>query len=258
MFRSDEGFTSLDNLFHIDKPNHLWSRDELEKRTEEINGVYHEWHYDLWLFSSDNEERNRFQDYAYTAMETLRYASLCHIMGFFQASVLLSSIATERLLHCILLLSDAVRKEALPRGTPIIRVNTVTGNEDYAQIPGVGLEAVSYENGIPYYLRLPSLGKKPLTAVEKLGYPSRELLDSNESLDNCVFVARRHAMAHARFERTDLIEQSHSSLTHATPNPYPMFDQSSSLDQYQKASSFIAGTFERFGTKYGSSIKKLE
>ena len=225
---------------------------------EEINVTYRGWPYDLWLFSNNKEERDKFQDYAYTAMETLRYASLCHIMGFFQASIMLSSMATERLMHCVLLLSGSVQKKPLPHGTPIMRVNTVTGNEDYAQIPGVGLEPVIYEKKLAYYLKLPTLGEKPLTTAEKLGYPSQALLDDRESLDNCVFVARRHAMAHSRFERADLIEQTRSFVTHVTPNPYPMFDQSSSLDQYRKASNFIRGTFERFGAVYCSSIKLFE
>ncbi len=147
MFHSDENFGGLDELFHIDKPGHLWSRDELKKRVNELNGIYQGSSYNIWLFSQNNEERNRIQDYAYTAMETLRYASLCHIMGFFQASIILSSMATERLLHCVLLLSGAIQREPLPEGTVIVPVRSVTGTADYAVIPRVGWEPVAHPAG---------------------------------------------------------------------------------------------------------------
>lgn len=256
-FRSEGDFESLDKFFRVDTTGHLWSREELKKRIDELNATYQGLSYDLWQFSANNEERNRFQDYAYTAMETLRHASLCHIMGFFTASIMLSSMATERLLHCALLLSGAVQRQPLPEGTTIVPVRNVTGTEDYAVIPGVGWEPVVQENETRYYLRLPGLGGKSLTTAENLGYPSRELLGNNESFESCVFVARRHAMAHSRFERVDLMEQARSFVTQVAPNPYPMFDQSSSLDQYRKASGFIRRTFSRFNEAYGP-IKRLE
>jgi hypothetical protein len=255
-FRFGQRFESLDNFFHVGQPGHLWSREELEKRIEELDGIYRSWNYDLWFFSAREEERNRFQDYAHTTLDTLRNASLCHIMGLFTASIMLSSMATERLLHCILLLSGTVKMQRLPKGARIVEVRTIIGNEGYAIIPKVGWEPVVYKDNTPCYLKLPSLGEEPLKAADELGYPSRELLDSNESFDSCLFVARRHAMAHSRFERIDLMEQARSFVTQVTPSPYPMFDQSSSLDQYKKASAFISKTFERFGAVYGSSLNR--
>lgn len=256
MFRSEGDFRSLDDLFHVDEPGHSWSREEIERRKKELEAIYKEWKYDLWQFSDVKEDRDMYQDYTYTAVNTLREASLCHIMGFFSASVLLSSVAVERLLHCILLISKSVKQERVPKGAQLVKVRTVTGEESFAQIPGLGLEPIINEDNEAFFVRLPTLGKESLEKALELGYPPQVLLDSNESFDNCAFVSRRHAIAHARFERLDLIEQSHSFVTSPVPNPYPAFDQQMSLDQYRKASRFISLTFERFAAVYGSSLRR--
>ena len=110
MFQSKEEYSGLDNFFNTNSSyDHLRKNDEILKRIKEIEKLYRKWPLRLWNFSKDERKIQERNNDCQETIEIMREANLSYILGFFNSSIIMSSIAVERLLKCIMFLK--LRKE---------------------------------------------------------------------------------------------------------------------------------------------------
>ena len=275
MFKSDKPYTSLDGFFHTDRRHGIRSAAEIEKRIRELDSLFSGWKDGPYRFPGNDRENGEWNHYCDTTIETLREASQCYVMGFFSATILLSSVAAERLLRCVLLVKGAVRrlpvkiassteeteefrktvpdasgrrKIAVPnkvenegRRYAAIKVETVYGPEYY--VVRRGLERIVEVDKNTYRLDLHMSGAKLLRKAQEQGCRIDALL-AGELLDKCAFVARRNAAAHGSYELTgDLLEQEYVGRS--------LIGGEAAFDQYKRAAGFAKETLAWLDAQYG-------
>lgn len=266
MIRSGRLYSGLDDFFFTKDKDHLLSNELVQKRIEELDSLYEDWIFPFWNFSKDPMEQNRFQHYCKEVIDIFNQSYKCYIMGAFDASIMMSSVAAERLTNCVLLLhKDNLRnlfqRITLPKTRePVTKplddwypVKTINHVEYYCYRKNRFVQVVLLD-GEYYYFSLPSLSKG-LELASQLGCSSGEqLLDPEETFNRCVFVMRRDKIAHGAFEESELGEQIWyltAKKKNVDPTVY-LSRKEAAFDQYRKASLFTRKTFGWFSSKYGT------
>lgn len=261
MFRLESPYSGLDGFFHTGTAHHVRSNSNIESRIRRLDSIYQGFENQTWNFSEDQRRQNEVQNYCLTTIEALREASLCFIMGFFHASVLMSSVAAERIIQSVILLKDAGKLTPLGMNPPnnsnkpyrppnLVIVGTVYGDEYYAKVRGERFERLIARNDGYYYTELPSLGVKLLKQVQALGVSCGSLISEGERIDDCIFVARRNAAAHARYEQAGILEQRRAKLSGKEASPTDSSEENAAFDQYDKASRLVREVFAWFDKNY--------
>lgn len=105
MFKLAKKYTGLDDLFYTKDRNHMTSNEEIEKRLDELAPIYKDWEYGLYKFPVSDIDRNYVQSDCRDAVELMREASTGYYLASFDTTIMLSSMAVERLLQAILLVN---------------------------------------------------------------------------------------------------------------------------------------------------------
>lgn len=264
MIRSGRQYSGLDDFFDTKDRDHLLSNELIRQRIEELDSLYVDWVFHFWNFSKDSTDQNRLQKYCKDVIDTLNESYKCYILGSFNSSIIMSSIAAERLTNCVLILRrnelqnlfemvrDTKTREPITRPqNQWYKFKTLSGQDYYAYRRNRFLPVVQLE-GVYYYFILPSLSGG-LETISKLGCPASELLETNESFYRCIFVARRDKMAHGAIEEAELGEQIRYLNANRKVDPEIwLFHKEAAFDQYRKASLFARETFEWFTSEYGT------
>jgi hypothetical protein len=260
MFHSNEEYSGLDNFFRTNSnENHLRKNDAILKRIKDLEKLYRKWSSGPWNFSKDERETQERNNDCHETVEIMREANLNYILGFFNSSIIMSSIAVERLLKCIMLLNfknECFKKVKIENLSELHPVRTVYGLEpfyygyhksNYKQIYKLGNEYYEYKIGLKYSM------KKALT----IGLPINRLLDKNEEsklLDNkdVLFIIRRNNAAHGFYINTTLgYEQLQRIESNETIDMVELLKFGrDAYDQYSKASNFVIDTFINFEKNY--------
>jgi hypothetical protein len=264
MIRSGRPYSGLDDFFYTKDKDHLLSNELIQKRIEELDSLYQDWAFPFWEFSKEPMEQNRFQHYCKEVVDIFNQSYKCYIMAGFDASIIMSSVAVERLTNCVLLLHKASLGNLFQRITDSKTRQSVTKPLD-DWYPVKTINAVEYYcyrknrfvqivllDGNYHYFSLPSLSQS-LELASRLGCPSGELLDPKERFSRCVFVTRRDKIAHGAFEEAELGEQIWYLNANKSVDPISYLSRKeAAFDQYKKATLFTRKTFEWFTSKYGT------
>jgi hypothetical protein len=221
MFKSDKDYKSLDDYFNsIRYGDHLRSNKRIKQRVKQIEKLFKPWPFNIheWKHDPNNIENARKNSYCKHAIDVMSEAANCYIMGFFNASVAASSAGVESLIHVDSPYCVKIKKTSTGK---------LYQSKEYATLA------------------------EALTSVNKLGYPTKMLLDKNENdLYSCVFVQRRNIVAHGNHDDRFTIE--HLSLLNKSPKAdlkEVISEQRAALDQYKKASKFIIAILVSFEKK---------
>lgn len=252
MFRSPRKYSNLDDFYSTTVQNSLTSWSEIEKRIGETDSLYRNWRAELWQFTSDNEENQYLLSEVQNTIDVMRSAVLNYIMADFNASIVSSSAAVEKIGNVILYLNFVKAPPTKTYTAPEvdwIAINTVYGTRYYDnhwdRIVQRGSVFIKFQHSV--------LNGKMLENIKKCGYPSHLLVNANDTLDKSIFVGRRNAAARGDFSRILIEEQIHGYIVN---NPDDLVkivnNRIASLDQYSKASDFITNTMSIFDRCYKS------
>jgi len=78
-------------------------------------------------------------------------------------------------------------------------------------------------------------------------------LNSGDTIDNSIFIARKNAVAHGEPSRLMILEQMHGcDVKNVDDIVRLMNNREASLDQYKKASTFITEVLAKFNSEFPS------
>ena len=262
MFKLNGEFTGLDNFFYTDEPNHVLSHESIKKRLGEMQGIYRTWEYGLFKFPLDEEERNEVQNRCHDSIELMREAANDYMLAFFNGTIILSSMAVERVLQGLLILQGNQWRDLEENClTPAIEYE-IKKPKPLGEI-GLKTELYGHRNGrlVQYaikggswkYLEIPSLSES-LNKVSRKLAPIDLLQDEAEKNlkpSECIFVKRRNTMAHSAMENLRIYSQSWQlNLKGKVDLDTFINNKADAFDQYKKASFFIMGVFEVLKKRY--------
>ena len=261
MFKSDGRFTGLDDFFRTgDKQSLLW-KPEVEVRIQELDTIYRPWTLRHWEFTKDKNKDNELNYSPYLVVDIMRQASTSYIIAEYNASILLSSIAVEKILHFVMDL-NGLHKEIRITAKKIknydkYEVQTVEGKKYFGFWNNRFVEFLDKGNGTWSFYEIESLDPS-IDALRNTGYnvsPIDERIDGGHRL----FVTRRDTLGHGNYEGLALVQQ----ITDIQKGSYKDQDElikkigdlfvkhkPQAFEQYKSASEFIIGVFKKFDETY--------
>ena len=260
MFHSNEEYSGLDNFFRTNSnENHLRKNDAILKRIKDLDKLYRKWPSGPWNFSKDERETQERNNDCYETVEIMREANLNYILGFFNSSIIMSSIAVERLLKCIMLLNfknkcfEKVKIENLSELNP---VRTVYGLEPFYYGYLKKNYTKIYKSNDRY--RIYKIGfKSSMKKALSIGFPVNRLIDEKELEQlqdgkDILFIIRRNNAAHGFYTETNFgYEQKQYIKSNKNIDiAYLLKFGREAYDQYSKASNFVIDTFIKFEKNY--------
>jgi len=251
MFKSDRKYQGLDDFFRTGSKNDVMSWGEIEKRIGELDAPYNGWSLNQWLFVKDEKINQFLLAEIFDVIELMRSSSHNYIIAEFEASIILSSVAVEKLCNAILFI-DFINKgqgKLIKNVNPKwIKVNTADGpiyfDTNWNRIVEVNEGCLKFEHK--------TLGKI-MRYVQNLGYSVKALLNPGDTIDNSIFIARRNALAHGDPKRLIILEQMHGYVVNDINDIVRLMNnKEASLDQYKKASTFIIYVLAKFNSEFPS------
>jgi len=242
----------LDDFFRTGSKNNVMSWDEIEKRIGELDKLYNGWSLNQWLFVKDEKINQFLLVEIFDVIELMRSSSNNYIIAEFEASIILSSVAVEKLCNAILFI-DFIKKrqdEVIKNEDPKwIKVDTADGpiyfDKKWNRIVEVNGGWLKFEHK--------TLGKCLLESVRNIGYSVDSLLNPGDTIDNSIFIARRNALAHGDPKRLIILEQMHGYVVNDNNDIVRHRNNGEeSLDQYKKASTFIIEVLAKFNSEFPS------
>jgi hypothetical protein len=249
MFKSDRKYQGLDDFFRIGSKNNVMSWDEIEHRIAELDKLYNGWPLNQWLFVKEEKINQFLLVEIFDIIELMRSSFNNYIIAEFEASLILSSVAVEKLCNAILFIDlvknwqDKLIKNVDPEW---IKVNTADGpiyfDKKWNRIVKVNGGWLKFEHK--------TLGKI-LKYVQNLGYCVNDLLNPGDTIDNAIFIARRNAAAHGDPMRLIILKQMHGYVVNNIDDIVRLMNNGEeSLDQYKKASTFIIEVLAKFNSEF--------
>jgi hypothetical protein len=261
MFESNGSFISLDDFFRTDDKQSLLWKPEVEERIKELDAIFRPWTLRHWKFTNDINKDNILNDSPYTVVEIMRQASTSYIIAQFNASLLLSSVTVEKIIHFLMDL-NGLHDEICITANEIRKyarydVQTVEGKKYFGFWKNRFGEFLDKGNGTWSFYEIESLDPS-IDAVKKIGYdisPIDQRIDGSHRL----FVSRRDTLGHGNYEGLALVQQiadiqkgTYKDQDELIKKIGDLFDKhkTQALEQYQSASEFIMGVFRKFDEIY--------
>ncbi len=131
MFQSQKSFLGLDDFFRTDNEDNLYSKAAIEGRIKGLDSLYQYWELRSWQFTKVTNEYNALNFVPFTVLELMREAATAYVLAQFNSSILLSSVAVEKMNHFVIELSGKRKKISLDpkkiKKESLFEVNTVEG-----------------------------------------------------------------------------------------------------------------------------------
>lgn len=251
MFKSEREYLDLDDFFRTSNNNSITGLTAIKKRINELDSLYEEWELGSYNFISDDEENNFIRNEIYESIEIMRDSSLNYIIGEFNASIISSSEAVEKICNAILYLDfiKSCNGPYIPSDKDDwIKVDTVNGPTYYDKKWN---KVVKTEKGYIIYKHR-TLNSETFNNVERCGYNCSYLSNPvDKKIDKNVFIERRNAAAHGDFSRLPIVEQLHGYVPNGINDLLKLqTNKDAALDQYDKASKFIVNVIGNFNKEY--------
>ena len=261
MFKSNGSFTSLDDLFRTgDKQSLLW-KPEVEERIQELDTIYRPWTLRHWEFTKDVNNDNELNYSPYTVVDIMRQASTSYIISQFNASILLSSVAVEKILHFVMDLNGSHDEICITakeiKKYDRYEVQTVEGKKYFGFWKNRFVEFLDKGNGTWSLYEIESLDPS-IDAVRNIGYDVSPI-DYRINGSHRIFVTRRDTLGHGNYEGLALVQQiteiqkgSYKDQDELIKKIGDLFEKhkTQALEQYRSASEFIIGVFKKFDEIY--------
>jgi hypothetical protein len=250
VFKSDREYMGLDDFFDSGSKNHIMSWDEIKKRIAKLDSLYIKWQLNYWVFDKDEKMNQFLNSEIVDVIGLMRSSSHNYIIANFEASIILSSVAVEKLCNAILFIDFIKKRQGnlIKNVDPTwIEVDTVDGpmyfDTDWNRIVEFDGDWLKFEHK--------TLGKYLMESVQNLGYSVNALLNPGDTIDNSIFIARRNAVAHGDPQRLIILEQMHGYVVNDVDDIMRLMNhKKASLDQYKKASTFIIAVLAKFNSEF--------
>ena len=252
MFKSDRKYQGLDDFFGTGSKNNVMSWDEIEKRIGELDAPYNGLPLNQWLFVKEEKINQFLLAEIFDVIELMRSSSNNYMITEFEASLILSSVAVEKLCNAILFI-DFIKKgqgKLIKNVDPEwIKVDTADGSIYF----DTNWNRIVEVNGGWLKFEHKTLGKDLLECVQNLGYCVNDLLNPGDAIDNAIFIARRNAATHGDPKRLIILKQMHGYVVNDINDIVRLMNNGEeSLDQYKKASTFIIYVLAKFNSEFPS------
>jgi hypothetical protein len=245
----------------------LW-KPTVEMRIKKLEDIYTDWTLRHWKFTGDVNNDNKLNATPHTVVEVMRQASISYILGQFNATILLSSVAVEKILHFLMDLNGlhdevSITERQINNYSPI-EVQTVEGIKYFGFWKNRFGEFFDKGNGTWSFYEFESLNPS-IDAVEKIGYDIGEMdkkvggIDKKVGAKHRLFVLRRDTLVHGNYEGLALIQQiadienqKYKNQDDLIDNISDLFDkhETQAFEQYEAASKFIISVFKKFDSTY--------
>ncbi len=226
-------------------------------RINELNSIYEPWEMHYWKFPEDIQRSNAIP---LTVIDIMRNAYNSYILGLFDSTILLSSIAVETTIHFILKLHKVQNcKKITNNNIKPYCVNTIYGIKKFGFYKNRFGEFIKKDNDQnEYFSELESLNKI-IDKCKNLGYDT-SAFDKSVKAGHRLFVVRRDTLAHGNFEGLALTQEiidmedgKYKNQEEQIRKLYYIFNihKPQAFDQYKAASEFIISVFKKFDSEYG-------
>ena len=261
MFKSNGSFISLDDFFIISNEYSLRWKSEVEERIHGLDALYEPWTLGHWEFTKDVNNDNKLNYAPYTVIEIMRQAATSYITAQFNASILLSSVAVEKIVHFLMDLNELHEEICMTSKQvsrhPLNEVQTGEGKKYFGFWKNRFGEFIDKGNGTWSFYEIESLGPS-IDAVGKIGYDIKPI-DQRVDGSHRLFVSRRDALIHGNFESLALVEQIEDIRKGTYKDQGELMKKIGDLfvthktqafEEYKAASEFIIGVFKKFDMDY--------
>jgi hypothetical protein len=116
MFKSNRKYQGLDDFFGTGSKNNVMSWDEIEKRIGELDAPYNGLPLNQWLFVKEEKINQFLLAEIFDVIELMRSSSNNYIIAEFEASLILSSVAVEKLCNAILFIDFIKNIDFIKKG----------------------------------------------------------------------------------------------------------------------------------------------
>ena len=261
MFKSNKDFISLDDFFGTDNQNTPNFKTTVIERIGELDSLYQPWELRPWKFTKDVNNNNKLNYAPYTVIEIMRQAATSYAMAQFNACILLSSVAVEKIVHFLMDLNE-LHEEICMTSKQVSKyslneVQTVEGKKWFGFWKNRFGEFIDKGNGTWSFYEIESLDPS-IDAVRKIGYDIKPI-DQRVDGSHRLFVSRRDTLGHGNYEGLAIVEQivdiekgSYKDQDELIKKFGDYFEthKTQAFEQYKAASEFIISVFNKFDTTY--------